>query len=43
MDFSGCNIKKFQEMEAPIKIPYISGNRNPKKAPYISENGTFQP
>ena len=24
------------------KIPYISGNENPKKTSYISGNGTFQ-
>ena len=39
MELSGSNIKKSQETE---KIPYISGNRNPKKASYISGNGTFQ-
>ena len=36
------NIKEFQETEAPKKIPYISGNQNPRKAFYISENRVFQ-
>ena len=33
MELSGSNIKKiliFQKTEIPPKIPYISGNRNPK-------------
>ena len=36
------NIKKFQELETPPKIPYIPGNRNPIKAFIIWENETFQ-
>ena len=41
MEFSSCNIKKYQEMETPKNIRYTSGNRNPKKTSYISRNGTF--
>ena len=41
MELSSSNTKKFQEMITPQKIPYISGNGNPKKASYILGNGTF--
>ena len=49
MELSSSNIKKFlifsqkkaflifREME----LPYILGNENPEKIPYISGNGTF--
>ena len=42
MDLLGSSIEKFQETETPKKIPYVSGNRKPKKASDISGNGTFQ-
>ena len=42
MELFSSNIKKFQEMETTKKTPYISGNGNPKKTSFISENGTFQ-
>ena len=42
MKILGSNIKKFQEMETPKKIIYISGNGNSKKDSYISGNETFQ-
>ena len=41
MELSSSNTKKFQEMVTPQKIPYISGNGNPKKASYVLGNGTF--
>ena len=37
------NIKKFQELETPPKIPYIPGNRNPIKAFIIWEMKLFSP
>ena len=40
MELLSSNIKKIQEMETPQKIPYISENRDPKKA-YILGNETF--
>ena len=42
MEILGSSIKKFQEMETPKKIIYISGNGNSKKDSYISGNETFQ-
>ena len=42
MDFLGSNIAKFKETETLKKIPYISENRSPKQASYISGNRTFQ-
>ena len=47
MEFSRSNFKNFlhflvfQETETPKKIPYISGNENPKKASYIQEMELF--
>ena len=49
MELSGYNIEKFlifSQKEAilifrEMELFYISGNRNPEKIPYISENGTF--
>ena len=41
MELLSSNIKKIQEMETPQKIPYISENRDPKKASYILGNETF--
>ena len=43
MELYSFNIKKIQETETTKKIPYISRNGNPKRASYISGNGTFQP
>ena len=43
MELLSSNIKKNQETETPKKIPYISGEGNPKKAFYILGNRTFQP
>ena len=42
MELLGSNIKKFQETETTKKIPYISGNRNPRKAFYILGNETLR-
>ena len=42
MELLSSKIKKIQEIETLKKIPYISGNGNPKRASYISGNGTFQ-
>ena len=42
MELFSSNIKKIQETETPKKILYILGNRNRKKASYISGNGIFQ-
>ena len=48
MELSSSNIKKFLIFSyisghgnPPQKIPYVSLNRNPKKASYISRNGTW--
>ena len=37
------NFLYFRKRKPWKKIPYISGNRNPKKDYYILGNGTFQP
>ena len=42
-NFLALILKKNQETETPKKIPYISGEGNPKKAFYILGNRTFQP
>ena len=36
-------LKNFQETKTLKKIPYISGNGNPKKVSYISEMELFSP
>ena len=41
MELSSSNAEKNQETETPKKIPYSSRSRNPKKASYISGNGTL--
>ena len=42
MELLSFNIKKIEETVTLKKIPDISGNGNPKKASYISTNGSFQ-
>ena len=36
MELSGCSTRKF------LIFSYISGNRNPEKNPYTSENGSHK-
>ena len=43
MKLLSSNITKVSGNKNPKKSPYISENGNPKKASCISENGTFQP
>ena len=42
MELLSPNIKKFRKRK-PRKKTHISRNKNPKKASYIPEKGTFQP
>ena len=41
MELSSSNIKKFQGMETPPKIPYISGKGNPKQSFLYFEKWNF--